>query len=194
MNDSSFNEKGSQGKQQANGDDKIQIYCTNNHEKSKAYSEIVPDSLVAQISQKKERQRRRETDRPLEMSNPAEFNGTWTNNSSRPSKQAKLRMGDNESTNAKEDKHVEYAGPNPSTNEVVKKGTPLEKAQEKERSKTGLTNCHATEQELSFWKCFKSESGEEQEWMGRNQRKPKHKKRKKTKSCLLVYMEERKEE
>ncbi|GLT40341.1 hypothetical protein SLA2020_144830 [Shorea laevis] len=47
VNDISFNAVGSQDKQQTNGDDKIQICCTSNHEKSIANLETVSDNQTA---------------------------------------------------------------------------------------------------------------------------------------------------
>ncbi|GKV31769.1 hypothetical protein SLEP1_g40435 [Rubroshorea leprosula] len=60
--------------------------------------------------------------------------------------------------------------------------------------RTVSTDLHNAVLELSFWKGFESESGHEQEWMGRKQRKPKRNRKKKSRSCCSVYMEEGKEE
>ncbi|GLT29888.1 hypothetical protein SLA2020_047230 [Shorea laevis] len=63
-----------------------------------------------------------------------------------------------------------------------------------EQSKSPPTECYTTGHRLDFWKGFESESGEEQAWMGRKVKKAKHRRRKKTRSCLSVYMGEKKNE
>ncbi|GLT78962.1 hypothetical protein SLA2020_504770 [Shorea laevis] len=48
-------------------------------------------------------------------------------------------------------------------------------------------------QEQSFWQGFESESGELKGWMGRRERKPNKQRRKKTRSCSVVYKKSRRE-
>ncbi|GLU19545.1 hypothetical protein SLE2022_357910 [Rubroshorea leprosula] len=103
-----FNAADSQDKQQTNGDDKIQICCSSNHEKSIANLEVVPDSQGTQICQNKEWQRKWVTEGPLTMSSPLEDdplenNDNWATNNCRPLENDTFKFGGSKPTNEEAD-------------------------------------------------------------------------------------------
>ncbi|GLT40912.1 hypothetical protein SLA2020_150090 [Shorea laevis] len=196
VNDIAFNAVGSQDKQQNNGDDKIQIYCTSNHEKSIADLETVSDNQTAQISRSKEGKSKWAADGPIGLSSPTEddpIESNWTPSNHRPPKHDSPKSGGKAPIIVEVDKRIQKMGPISTNNESISNGSSLQKTQIEVRNRALPSEGHDAEQETSFWMGFRSESGEEREWMGRKQRKPKHRKKKKTRPCLAVYMEGRKE-
>ncbi|GKV19934.1 hypothetical protein SLEP1_g30130 [Rubroshorea leprosula] len=193
VNDSPANADDSRGNLQANRDDKIQDFCNNNHEGSTYDVELVPGSLNTQRFQKMESHRKNETTRPLKLTSPAEVDESWANIASRPTKQATNGMGDRTSSREIRNENAMSNGSAQLGNENAIKGSSFRNIREAERDRAASTNLHDDEQESTFWKGFESESGNEQEWMGRRQRKPKRSKKKKIRSCISVYKEEGKE-
>ncbi|GKV53298.1 hypothetical protein SLEP1_g59830, partial [Rubroshorea leprosula] len=115
VNDIAFNAADSQDKQQTNEDDKIQICCTSNHEKSIANLEIVPDSQGTQICQNKDWQRKWVTEGPLTMSSPLEDdplenNDNWATNNHRPPKQDTFKSGSSKPINKEMDSRSRPSG------------------------------------------------------------------------------------
>ncbi|GLT36780.1 hypothetical protein SLA2020_111360 [Shorea laevis] len=179
----------------ASRDDKIQGLSSSNHEESTFGVEWLPDSFDSQKIQKIEGHSLNETSRPLKMRSPAKENGSWANNIPRPTKVATNVMGDCSSNKEETDGNAGSIGPidHQPRKEKAIKGSSFQKTQEKEKDTAVLIDLHTAEQEVAFWRGFESESGDEQEWMGRRQRKSKRSKKKKIRSCSSVYKEEGKE-
>ncbi|GLT45068.1 hypothetical protein SLA2020_189290 [Shorea laevis] len=134
-----------------------------------------------------------ESIRPFEMLSLVEVDGDRANNNTRPTKQATTETGDRILSSKEVDGNVETTGPTQLWNNKAIKGSLIQKIPEEERDRAALTDLHAAVEEFAFWKGFEGESGYEQEWMGRRQRKPKRSKKKKFRSCSSVYKEEGKE-
>ncbi|GLT36877.1 hypothetical protein SLA2020_112240 [Shorea laevis] len=67
----------------------------------------------------------------------------------------------------------------------------LEKNQEKMRERSDGAGTENENEDQSFWQGFESESGQEKPWMGRCERNYKKQRRKKSRSCSVVYKNSR---
>ncbi|GKV32323.1 hypothetical protein SLEP1_g40939 [Rubroshorea leprosula] len=95
----------------------------------------------------------------------------------------------------KQHRRDEDVGPYKHANPIVQdgRGTKI-KDQEKENSSTGSRLPQMAQKEPSFWEGFMTESGTEKEWMGRNLKRLSKLRKKKSRSCVSVYRQGRKEE
>ncbi|GKU86994.1 hypothetical protein SLEP1_g1457 [Rubroshorea leprosula] len=182
LNDSTFNAEGSQDTHQIVEDGKIQANCSSNHGESKDDLETVLVNQDKKTSNKLKTQRRREQNRPLESSSPAEHRGIWANNKYRPLNGPSSKSNDTDFSNVVADSFLKDTGPNQPFKENTRNETPPMEAHMGGQSKSPPMECYTIGQRRDFWKGFESELGEEHAWMGRNLKKAKHRRRKKTRS------------
>ncbi|GKV32990.1 hypothetical protein SLEP1_g41549 [Rubroshorea leprosula] len=175
-------------------DGKIQANRLSYQGESKVDSESVLGNLAIKTSNKMNIQSRREQTEPHVLSSPVEHKGTWAKNKFRPLNGLTSKSDESDYSNVVANSFVEDTGPNQPPNEMSKSGTTPIVANTGKQSKSPSLERLSTGQKLDFWKGFESESGEEHAWMGRNLKKPKHRRRKKTRSCRSIYMGENKKE
>ncbi|GLT44816.1 hypothetical protein SLA2020_186930 [Shorea laevis] len=166
----------------ATRDDKIQGLSNSNHEGSSVGMEWVPGCIDQQKIQIFEGHSLNEISGPLKVRSPTKQNGSWANNSPRPMKEVTIVMGDCNSSKEETDGSAGSFGP---TNHHTKKKAAIKRSSPQKtceivKDKAAVTVTHSVEHEAAFWRGFESESGCEQEWMGRRQRKPKRNKRRKS--------------
>ncbi|GLT51374.1 hypothetical protein SLA2020_247890 [Shorea laevis] len=191
LNDNPTNVDDSRESLHTNRVGKIQDLCINNHEGSTYEIEMSPGSSDIQKIQNDGNHRLKESIGPIMMKSPVvavgSANGSWANNT----KQSTNEMGDSISDWEEVDRNADLKGPNQVGNEVESKGSSFQLFREEQKDKATSAEQQAKEQQFDFWKGFESESGCEQQWMGRSQSKPKRRKRKKKiRSCSSVYEKE----
>ncbi|GLU04308.1 hypothetical protein SLE2022_214620 [Rubroshorea leprosula] len=196
LNDNPANVDGSRESLHSNRTEKIQALGNNNHEGSIFEIEKLPATSDTQKIQNDENHKLKETIGPLKMLSPAEVVGSavgsWANKNLELSKQATNETGDSISEWEEVVRNAELKGPNQLRNEKENKGSSLQISRKQQKDKATSADQLAEEQQIDFWKGFESESGCEQQWMGRRQSKLKRRKNKKKKirSCSSVYEKE----